>query len=62
MISAGSGFDGAWECDNGLKSDPLGARDLKVSFREEERGLRAVWPLLVSAGAGRKVDREVQGA
>ena len=59
MISAGSEFVGAWECDNRLNTNPLGVEDAEVSFRKEERGLRAVWPLLVSTGVVRKRDHDV---
>ena len=52
VISAGSGFGGAWKLDNELNADPFGVKVAKISFRKEEGGLRAVWPLLVSTGVG----------
>ena len=50
MISARSEFDGACKHDNELNADPFGVEVAEVSFRKEEGGLRAVWPLLVSTG------------
>ena len=50
MISARSGFDEACKHDKELKTDPFGVEVTGVSFREEEGGLRAVWPLLGSTG------------
>ena len=50
MISARSEFDGACKHDNELNTDPFGVEVTEVSFREEEGGLRAVWPLLGSTG------------
>ena len=50
MISARSEFDEACKHVNELNTDPFGVEVTEVSFREEEGGLRAVWPLLGSTG------------
>ena len=50
MISARSGFNEACKCNKLIRIDPFGVGNTGVSFRKEEEGLRAVWPLLGSTG------------